>query len=83
MKSEETPRLKSRLAAISEPCPLGAALGIEAVFERVDVDGNRFKIAVRRTDDGGYLQIGGPREIARDNRPDVRAWAQRLAEYES
>lgn len=82
LKSDGTPRLKSRLASISEPCALGMALGIEAVFVRVDADGNRWEIAVRRTHEGSYLQIGGSREIARDNRPDVQAWIQRLSKGE-
>ncbi len=83
LRPESHPRVKSRLAAIREPCPFATALGIEAVFVRVDADGSRWEIAVSRTDEGGYLQIGGPREVARDNRPDIRAWMQRLSKSES
>lgn len=68
----------SRLVTIEEPCILGKALGFEAIFIRLDRDGNRWEIAVRRMDGNGYLQTGAPRDIVRDNRADVQAWLKQL-----
>lgn len=78
LKAFSKSRNTSRLVAIEEPCIFGRALGFEAVFVRLDRHGNRWEIAVRRIDDNGYLQAGGPREVVRDNRSDVQSWLKQL-----